>query len=354
MLPADLSTFLLIILFLSASVIIWMAGLQLAYATDFIASRLHLGQAFGGLVMLAIVTNLPEIAITTVAAYHRELEIAVSNILGGIAIQTVVLVLIDVFGVGKKYPLTLKSRSYVLLLEGITLIFILTLVMIGKQFPLDLTFFHSSPFEWLILAVWLGGLYLVSAYSKENPHPHPHPRKFAIQRETNQPTHPPKEKPSRFVNMRAAVFMFVLCALATLFAGWILEESGSLLADKFHFSGVLFGATFLALSTSLPEISTGIASAKIRDYQMAVSDIFGGNAFLPVLLLLASLISGNPILPILHASDMYLTSIGILLTGVYMIGMMIPIKKQIGRMGIDSLVVLIVYLISLVGLVLLS
>jgi cation:H+ antiporter len=353
MLLAGLSTFFLIFVFLSASAIIWVAGLQLAYATDFIANRLNLGEAFGGLVMLAIVTNLPEIAITTVAAYHHETEIAVSNILGGIAIQTVVLVLIDVFGVGKKFPLMLKSRSYVLLIEGVTLIFILTLVMIGKQFSTNLALFHSSPFEWLLLGVWLGGLYLVSVYSKENPQTQPHPRKFAIQRENIQTIQQKKAKP-RFAGMRSAVFMFTLCAIATLFAGWILEESGSQLADRFHLSGVLFGATFLALSTSLPEISTGIASAKIQDYQMAVSDIFGGNAFLPVLLLLASLITGSPILPVLHTSDMYLTGIGILLTGVYMIGMMIPNKKQIGRMGIDSLVVLIVYLISLAGLVLLS
>lgn len=353
MLLAELSTFLLVFLFLAASVIIWVAGLQLAYATDFIANRLHLGEAFGGLVMLAIVTNLPEIAITTVAAIHHEIEIAVSNILGGIAIQTVVLVLIDVFGVGKNFPLTLKSRSYVLLMEGVTLIFILTLVMMGKQFSPDLSVFHSSPFEWLLLGVWLGGLYLVSVYAKDNPQSHPHPRKFAIQREPHQ-THRQKIHKPRFAEMRAAVFMFAICAIATLFAGWMLEESGSLLADRFHFSGVIFGATFLALATSLPEISTGIASAKIKDYQMAVSDIFGGNAFLPVLLLLASLIDGTPVLPMLHASDMYLTGIGILLTGIYMIGMMIPNKKQIGRMGIDSLVVLVVYLISLAGLVLLG
>ncbi len=351
MFPTDLSTLSLVLLFLSASAIIWIAGLQLALTTDFIANRLHLGEAFGGLVMLAIVTNLPEIAITSVAAYRNEMEIAISNILGGIAIQTVVLVLIDIFGAGKNFPLTFKSRSYVLLLEGTTLIFILTLVMMGKQFPPGLIFFHTSPFEWLILAVWLGGIYMVSGYSKNNPHPHP--RKFAIAHETKT-TISPKEKIPRFTTMTKAVLVFAVSAIATLLAGWTLEESGSILANRFHLGGILFGATFLALSTSLPEISTGIASAKIRDYQMAVSDIFGGNAFLPVLFLLASLISGNAVLPTLHASDMYLTGVGILLTGIYMIGMMIPNKKQIGRMGIDSVVVLILYLASLTGLVLLS
>ena len=130
-----------------------------------------------------------------------------------------------------------------------------------------------------------------------------------------------------------------------------LEVSGEILSKRWGMDGVVFGATILALCTALPEISTGIASAKIRDYQMAVSDIFGGNAFLPVLFLMAALIGGESILPGLKVSDIYLTSVGILLTTIYMIGMLFHSKKQFFRMGIDSIIVLVLYLASIVGLV---
>ena len=79
-------------------------------------------------------------------------------------------------------------------------------------------------------------------------------------------------------------------------------------------SGVLFGATVLAAATSLPELSTGLASMKLQDYQLAVSDIFGGNAFLPVLFLLASLLSGEAVLPHAQKTDIYLTGLGMFLT----------------------------------------
>ena len=131
----------LVILFLASTIAIWVSGIKLTKAIDAITTHFGLGEAFGGMVFLAIITNLPEIAITTVAASHRDYDIAISNILGGIAIQTVVLVLIDIFGVGRSAPLTQKGHSKVLILEGVALIFILSVVIIGAQFPSSLIFF---------------------------------------------------------------------------------------------------------------------------------------------------------------------------------------------------------------------
>ena len=39
---------------------------------------------------------------------------------------------------------------------------------------------------------------------------------------------------------------------------------------------------------------------KLGDYRLAISDIFGGNAFLPVIFLVATLVSGKAVLP--HAT----------------------------------------------------
>ena len=336
----NLSSTLLLTIFIIAAIAIWISGIKLTKAIDAITTHFGLGEAFGGMVFLAIVTNLPEIAITAVAAYQRDYDIAISNILGGIALQTVVLSLIDVFGVGRSAPLTQKGHSKILILEGVALIFILSVVIIGKQFPSSLIYYRTTPFEWLILIIWLGTIFLISkmvdAKKKVNPTRSIHELKF------------PK---STFKgSIKSAMIVLALGAIITLIAGWALEITGETLANRWGMSGVLFGGTILALCTALPEISTGIASAKIRDYNMAVSDIFGGNAFLPVLFLMASMIGGDAILPNLKPSDIYLTVLGIILTGIYMAGMVIHSKKQIFRMGIDSFIVVILYIIGLWGL----
>ena len=338
------SSSLLLAIFILSTITIWISGVKLTKAIDAITSQYNLGEAFGGMVFLAIVTNLPEIAIICVAAYNRNYDIAISNILGGIAIQTVVLVLIDIFGVGRTAPLTEKGHSKILMIEGIALIFILSIVIMASQFPSTFIFARSTPFEWIILAIWLGTIYLTSTFLTKK-------KTLLISNTANIVEN--KLPKSKFQgSIQKAILVFLITAIITLFSGWALLISGEQLAYRWGMNGVLFGGTILALCTALPEISTGIASAKIRDYNMAVSDIFGGNAFLPVLFLMASLIGGDAILPNLKSSDIYLTVLGIILTGIYMIGMMIHSKKQIFRMGIDSFIVIIVYLLGLWGFML--
>ena len=152
------------------------------------------------------------------------------------------------------------------------------------------------------------------------------------------------------MSIQIAILVFAVCSLITLIAGVGLEVSGDAIAKHIGMTGVLFGATFLAASTALPEVATGLASVKLKDYQMAMSDIFGGNAFLPVLFMVATVISGKSVLPLAHKTDIYLTGLGILLTIIYIIGLIFRPRKQIFWMGVDSFLVLIVYLIGLLGL----
>jgi cation:H+ antiporter len=148
-----------------------------------------------------------------------------------------------------------------------------------------------------------------------------------------------------------AVVQFVVGAAVTLAAGALLERSGEGIATQVNMSGVLFGSTVLAAATSLPEVSTGLASVRMGDYQLAFGDIFGGNAFLPVLFLVASLLSGQAVVPHAQVTDIYLTGLGALLSVVYMFGIVFRPSRTVARIGLDSAVVLLLYLLGIAGLV---
>jgi cation:H+ antiporter len=75
--------------------------------------------------------------------------------------------------------------------------------------------------------------------------------------------------------------VFGAAALATLVAGVTIERSGETFFGDLGLSGIVFGATVLALATSLPELSTGLTAARSGDCKLAMGDIFGGNRSCP-------------------------------------------------------------------------
>jgi cation:H+ antiporter len=207
----------------------------------------------------------------------------------------------------------------------------------------------------LIAVVWVAGLLLLQRAGHSLPwhesgnapdgqdEPRGHSQQAAEKKATKQG-----------VSTGRSALVFAVAALLTLAAGVVLERSGEAIAGHVGLTGVLFGATVLAAATSLPEVSTGLTSVRNGDFQLAVSDIFGGNAFLPVLFLLASLLSGSAVLPQAHDTDIYLTAVAVLLTLIYVTGLIFRPGRRIARMGVDSLTVLVVYALGVVGLVLIA
>jgi cation:H+ antiporter len=348
---SGLSLPLLLLIFVAAAAGIWFAGIQLSNQTDVLSVRLHLGAALGGLILLAIATNLPELAIVASAAVSGNVGVAVGNILGGIAIQTVVLVALDAFGVRGRHPLTYRAASLVLVLEAALVVAVLTVVVAGSQLPDNLIALRLTPGPVLITILWVTGLLLLQRAGKklpwqesgEAPDNQEPPRGHSQQQNEKQAT-------TKGTSTARSATIFAVAALVTLAAGVVLERSGDAIADHIGLSGVLFGATILAAATSLPELSTGLTSVRNGDYQLAMSDIFGGNAFLPVLFLMATLLSGKALLPHAQATDIYLTALGMLLTLVYAAGLLFRPERRIGRMGIDSLIVLVLYAVGVAGL----
>ena len=335
------------VLFIGSAGAVWLAGIWLSDTTDALERRFGFGEAIGGLLILAITTNLPEIAITTGAAVSGDLGIAIGNILGGIAIQTMVLVVLDA-SLRNGPPLTYRAASLVLVLEGALVIAVLIISVMGHFLPRTLVLGRVGPGELLIAGIWVAGLWLIAHSRNSLPW---HAAGNAPDGQQVRRGHAAEVRASRAmqVGRQRVLVRFAVASVVTLMAGLLLEQTGERLADGFGLSGVVFGATVLAASTALPEVSTGIASVRMSDYQLAVSDIFGGNAFLSVLFLWADLISGTAVLPQITAVDIYLTGLGILLTVVFVWGLIARPQRRIGPMGVDSVVALALYVAGMIG-----
>jgi cation:H+ antiporter len=337
---------LVLLVFVAASGATWIAGVELSKSTDEIDRRLGLGDAIGGMVLLAIAGSLPELAITISAAESGHLGLAAGNLIGGIATATMVLVVCDLFA---PRPLTYLVGSLVPVLEGLLVVLTVSVVLMGALLPKsEVIAGRVSPASLVIVVVWIAGVWVLNR-TRSNP-------KWEIVMAGSQPgrphrrvRHPTADAARSKHSTKRAVTLFGASAVVTLLAGVALEVSGNELANRVGINGVVFGATFLAVATALPEISSGIEAVRLGDHQLAVGDVFGGNAFQLCLFLVADLFAGRPVLPTIGPANAWLAALSLALTAVYVGGVIVrPTRPH--RLGPDSALALLFYAVGVFGL----
>jgi len=341
---------LLVLIFLAGSAATWLAGILLSKTTDALDSRWGLGDDLGGLILLSVAGSLPELAITISAAASGNLGLAAGNLVGGIAIQTMVLLLCD-FAVGPARPLTYLVGRLTPVLEALLVIILVAEVEMGALLkPSTAIGGVVSPASVGIVVIWLVGLFLINRASRD-------PRwKITMPgsspgRRRHERRKPEQPHPFAASSTTRVALLFGFASLVTLCAGVALEESGSELANRLGVNGVIFGATVLAGATALPEISSGIAAVRLGDHALAMGDIFGGNAFQVCLFVVADLVAGKPVLPSAAGNlNAWLGALGMALTAIYGFGVIGRPKHTHARLGPDSLLALALFGLGIAGL----
>jgi cation:H+ antiporter len=349
---SSLGTPVLVVVFAAGAGATWLAGVALSKTTDALDRRFGFGDAIGGLVLLSLAGSLPELAITISAAAKGDLGLAAGNLIGGIAVQTMVLVLCDAAASGDR-PLTYLVGSLVPVLEGVLVVFLVAVTMMGALLPTSVELGPISPASIAIVVAWLSGIAMINRTRKA-----PAWRVDMPGSEPGRPHHMvahPDEQPRPITQSagRAGLVFGVACVI-TLGAGVVLEVAGDTLASRAGMNGVIFGATVLAVATALPEISSGIAAVGLGDNQLAVGDIFGGNAFQVCLFLLADLVAGKAVLPAAGPLNAWLAALGIALTMVFAFGVVTRPTRCRARLGPDSLLAIAVFAVGIAGLVAVS
>jgi cation:H+ antiporter len=347
-----LATPWLLIIFVVGVGATWLAGVRLSTTTDALDARFDLGEELGGILLLAIAGSLPELAITVSAAAQGNLDLAAGNLIGGIAVQTMVLVICDV-AAGRERPLTFLVGALTPVLEGMLVVLVVSGVLMGALLePSTAIGGVVSPASVAIVVVWLVGVYVINRVRKDPRWSVSMPGSRPGRRHRREP-HPRALHPFAKRSTLQVAGIFAGACTVTLVAGVALEISGNSLATRAGVNGVIFGATVLAVATALPEISSGIAAVRLGDNALALGDIFGGNAFQVCLFLVADLIAGSPVLPTAGRLNGWLASLGVALTAVYSIGVVGRPYRCLARLGPDSLIALVVFALGVAGMLVL-
>lgn len=324
-----------IVAFGIAALVIVIAGSRLARLADTLADRTGLGEALFGVLLLAGVTSLPDFAATLSAAVDARPDLAMSNVMGSMAVNLVFLGVADIFY--RKANLEHAAASPVNLMLAGLLVVLLTLPLLAIFTP-AVTLWGVHPITPLIVAAYLFGLHLVHRTRVK-------PMWFPRHTRQTVPDLPEKRHRGR----SSVVWLdFVGMALLTGVAGWILMEAAKGVADQTGLSETLVGGLFTALATSTPELVTTIAAIRIGALTLAFSNILGTNCF--NMLVVAAADAGYLRGSIYHDMapvQMTWGLVSILMTAILLLGLVRRETYGIGRIGFESALILGVYVIAL-------
>lgn len=148
---------------------------------------------------------------------------------------------------------------------------------------------------------------------------------------------------SRLSGTRLTVYTVAL-ALVILLAGFTLARTGDVLALQTGLGSGFTGVTLVAIATSLPEISTTLGAVRLGAYVMAVSNVIGANILDTSILFLADAVyPGGPVLNELGSFAAVAALLGVLVTSVYMTGVVHRQRTTLAGIGVDSLIVSLLY-----------
>ncbi len=332
---ADWSIPLLLAGFVGAAVVVVFTGLRMTGLVDKLADRTGLGEAVAGAVLLGAATSLGGTIVSVTSGLDGLASLAYSNSIGGIAAQTAFLALADTYY--RKANLEHAAAELANVFQAIVLIVLLTLPLIASNVT-EFTIFAIHPVSLLIPAIYVAAL-VAAQRMREHPMWTP-----VDTQETREDT--PEEEDAETTRQSTARMFLVFAALMLLMglSGWVIAKTAGELTGRLSLSQSLVGALATAVVTSLPELVTTLAAVRRGALQMAVGGIIGGNTFDTLFLTAADMSYRDGSL--YHAAgsgDYFWTITAILMTAVLLCGLILRQKQGPGRIGFESLSLLIIY-----------
>lgn len=322
-----------IAVFIGAAAVITLCGIRLSDYADRLADRTGWGEALMGGLFLAGVTSVPDFAATLTAAADGYAELAMGNILGSMAVNLAFLAVGDL--TYRRANLEHAAASSGNLIQAGLLIVLLTIPLLAMLTP-TFAVLGVHPVTPVLLVAYLFGYHLVR---RDLDTPMWQPRR------TRQTV---VDKPDRHRSRGQTLFglwcQFALMASLTGVAGWLLMSAAETLVERTPLSQTLIGTLLTAVFTSLPELVTTLAAIRYGALTLAVGNILGTNCFNAMVIAAAdATYRGGSIYHAVTHQQLVWTVIAILLTGMLLLGLLRRERYGIARMGLESFLVLVVY-----------
>lgn len=255
------------------------------------------------------------------------MSLAISNSAGGIAVQTVFVVVADL--VYRRANIEHAAASLINLFNAFLLVALLALVVLAVAGPQG-TLAGVHPVTVLLVGFYLYGIRLSRSVGRE---------RMWRPLETSETR---RDVPAD--EGRGARLPPMLLALAGLTAmvglgGFVVGRSGLVVVEATGLSGTVVGILLTSIVTSLPELVTTVAAVRSGALTLAIGGLVGGNSFDVLFIGFADVaFRGGSLYERAGGDDVFVLGWTMLLVAVLGAGLVRRERRGIGFEGIGILV----------------
>lgn len=327
-------------IFAVSGALVWAAGARMVRLVDRLADRTGMGQGFAGMLLLGGIVSLTEISTVSTAAFTDSPLLALNNLLGSESINLFLLAAVD--PLSGREALTSFIATPAMLFQGTIGIVLIALAAAAMAAGDHELFVGVGLWSTLLFLLCLGSLWLSARYERRRvwiafDQDEAKERKEAATSTSSEPQD--KE--------RLAFLCVKIGAVSTIIlgAGFLLSMTGDALAKQTGLGASFVGFFLVGISTSLPELSTITAAIRLKRYEMAIGDILGSNVFNLLLIFLADVVyRGGPVFDHAGRFEIVAALLGIVMTGILLLGLLERRDRTLLGMGYDSAAMLLVFL----------
>jgi cation:H+ antiporter len=253
----DLTIALAVFLVSAGSVIFF--GVRLAVYGDALATLTGWGRLFVGSVLVALATSLPELS-TNISAVRLDPPnpaLAVGNVLGANMLNMFNLSLVVLIFGGKRFLQQVAPQQGYL---AVLAILMTGLAVLFGAVKMEISLWQVGLSSVVLIVVFVAGMWVV--YNT---------------RPQEQEEDGEEEGPG--MTLRRAWVLFLGVSAGVVIAGFFLAWSADQIADITGVASSTLGILAVSFVTTMPEMSSAIAAARIGAADLGVAGLFGSNAF---------------------------------------------------------------------------
>ena len=313
--------------FLICIVIIIFAGTKTTRHADIIAEKTGLGRIWIGMLLLGIITSMPElitgVSSVTLVGDEGIPDLGVGTLLGSCIFNLSIIAIIDIMN--RKSPVLnfASNRHFSSAFIGIIVLGIIALSTGFSDSIGQLSLGWVGISGIVIFVIYVAGAWWI--FTSE--------RNFQLSLSPAFPEETAETLPVESTDSTDVKWLwpkFFAGAAVIVGTGIWLSYVGSEIAEVTGWDSSFVGSIFLAVSTSMPELIVAISAFRMGAIDLAVADIFGANMLdVTYIFLLDVLYTKGLVMSSVSSSHTVSALLAIIMTGIILLGIKFKRERKI-------------------------